>query len=111
MLMSERTISIYFTHIFFLVHFNCDYANKPSFSDAIVREEVEASEPELESELKEFGEEQKQMGKLSWTVYCSFWRAVGGGLAVAVLLSLFLMQGTNNRINMSCMYYKSIAAR
>lgn len=80
----------------FLVHFNCDYANKSSFSDAIVREEVDANEPELESDLKMFGEEQKQMGKLSWAVYCSFWRAVGGCLAVAVLLSLFLMQGTNN---------------
>lgn len=57
---------------------------------------MDANEPELESELKMFGEEQKQMGKLSWAVYCSFWRAVGGCLAVAVLLSLFLMQGNNN---------------
>ncbi|KAK7127960.1 hypothetical protein R3I93_020518 [Phoxinus phoxinus] len=64
--------------------------------DTLVREEVEANEPELESELKLFGEEQKQMGKLSWAVYCSFWRAVGGCLALAVLLSLFLMQATKN---------------
>lgn len=91
---------------FLLAHINCDYANKPSVPDAIGREEEEANEPELESELKMFGEEQKQMGKLSWAVYCSYWRAVGGCMAVAVLLSLLLMQGTKNCINISCMYYK-----
>lgn len=84
-----------------LVHFNCDYANKPSFADAMGTEEVEANEPELESELKMFGEEQKQMGKLSWAVYCSYWSAVGGCMAVAVLLSLLLMQGNNICINVS----------
>ncbi len=81
-------------------------ANKPSFSDTIGREEEEANEPELEAELKMFGEEQKQMGKLSWAVYRSYWRAVGGCIAVAVLLSLFLMQGIKNCVNISCMYYK-----
>uniref|UniRef100_A0A8C2DUQ3 ATP-binding cassette sub-family C member 10 n=1 Tax=Cyprinus carpio TaxID=7962 RepID=A0A8C2DUQ3_CYPCA len=60
------------------------------------KEEEEASEPELEAELKMFGEEQKQMGKLSWAVYRSYWRAVGGCMALAVLLSLFLMQASKN---------------
>uniref|UniRef100_A0A8C1T903 ATP-binding cassette sub-family C member 10 n=1 Tax=Cyprinus carpio TaxID=7962 RepID=A0A8C1T903_CYPCA len=59
-------------------------------------DEEEASEPELEAELKMFGEEQKQMGKLSWAVYRSYWRAVGGCMALAVLLSLFLMQASKN---------------
>uniref|UniRef100_A0A673J0G8 Multidrug resistance-associated protein 7-like n=1 Tax=Sinocyclocheilus rhinocerous TaxID=307959 RepID=A0A673J0G8_9TELE len=63
---------------------------------AIGKEEEEASEPELEAELKMFGEEQKQMGKLSWAVYRSYWRAVGGCMALAVLLSLFLMQASKN---------------
>uniref|UniRef100_A0A673JL25 Multidrug resistance-associated protein 7-like n=1 Tax=Sinocyclocheilus rhinocerous TaxID=307959 RepID=A0A673JL25_9TELE len=62
----------------------------------VSREEEEANEPELVAELKMFGEEQKQMGKLSWAVYCSYWRAVGGCIAVAVLLSLFLMQASKN---------------
>lgn len=77
------------------------YANKPSFSGAVGKEEEEASEPELEAELKMFGEEQKQMGKLSWAVYRSYWRAVGGCMALAVLLSLFLMQGSNTCISVS----------
>uniref|UniRef100_A0A672PFU0 ATP-binding cassette, sub-family C (CFTR/MRP), member 10 n=1 Tax=Sinocyclocheilus grahami TaxID=75366 RepID=A0A672PFU0_SINGR len=63
---------------------------------AIGREEEEANEPELVAELKMFGEEQKQVGKLSWAVYRSYWRAVGGCIAVAVLLSLFLMQASKN---------------
>uniref|UniRef100_A0A9J7Z181 ATP-binding cassette sub-family C member 10 n=1 Tax=Cyprinus carpio carpio TaxID=630221 RepID=A0A9J7Z181_CYPCA len=63
---------------------------------AVGKEEEEASEPELEAELKMFGEEQKQMGKLSWAVYRSYWRAVGGCMALAVLLSLFLMQASKN---------------
>uniref|UniRef100_A0A673JLY4 Multidrug resistance-associated protein 7-like n=1 Tax=Sinocyclocheilus rhinocerous TaxID=307959 RepID=A0A673JLY4_9TELE len=67
-----------------------------NFVNAIGREEEEANEPELVAELKMFGEEQKQMGKLSWAVYCSYWRAVGGCIAVAVLLSLFLMQASKN---------------
>lgn len=86
------------------------HSNKPSFSDAVGKEEEEANEPELEAELKMFGEEQKQMGKLSWAVYRSYWRAVGGCMAVAVLLSLFLMQGINNCVSSSCIYYKTIMA-
>uniref|UniRef100_A0A4W4GEN7 ATP-binding cassette sub-family C member 10 n=1 Tax=Electrophorus electricus TaxID=8005 RepID=A0A4W4GEN7_ELEEL len=48
------------------------------------------------SQLTTMGEEQKQMGGLSWTVYGSYWRAVGECMAVSVLCSLFLMQGTKN---------------
>lgn len=58
--------------------------------------EEAANETEPEAELNTLGEEQKQMGKLSWAVYRSYWRAVGGCLAVSVLLSLFLMQASKN---------------
>uniref|UniRef100_A0A673J3E3 ATP-binding cassette sub-family C member 10 n=1 Tax=Sinocyclocheilus rhinocerous TaxID=307959 RepID=A0A673J3E3_9TELE len=57
------------------------------------------SERTISAELKMFGEEQKQMGKLSWAVYRSYWRAVGGCMALAVLLSLFLMQGTSKNVS------------
>uniref|UniRef100_A0A673JHB0 ATP-binding cassette sub-family C member 10 n=1 Tax=Sinocyclocheilus rhinocerous TaxID=307959 RepID=A0A673JHB0_9TELE len=75
---------------------DCKNNSNAKEKDAIGREEEEANEPELVAELKMFGEEQKQMGKLSWAVYCSYWRAVGGCIAVAVLLSLFLMQASKN---------------
>nr|XP_005155817.1 multidrug resistance-associated protein 7 isoform X1 [Danio rerio]XP_021329903.1 multidrug resistance-associated protein 7 isoform X1 [Danio rerio]XP_021335425.1 multidrug resistance-associated protein 7 isoform X1 [Danio rerio] len=64
--------------------------------DSAGSEEMEASEPELKAELEMFGEEQKQMGTLSWAVYRSYWKAVGGCMAVAVLLALFLMQASKN---------------
>ncbi|XP_058646611.1 ATP-binding cassette sub-family C member 10 isoform X2 [Onychostoma macrolepis] len=75
---------------------DCKNNSNAKEKDAIGRVEEEANEPELEAELKMFGEEQKQMGKLSWAVYRSYWRAVGGCMAVAVLLSLFLMQASKN---------------
>ncbi|XP_016381591.1 multidrug resistance-associated protein 7-like isoform X2 [Sinocyclocheilus rhinocerous] len=75
---------------------DCKNNSNAKEKDAIGKEEEEASEPELEAELKMFGEEQKQMGKLSWAVYRSYWRAVGGCMALAVLLSLFLMQASKN---------------
>uniref|UniRef100_A0A671P0A7 ATP-binding cassette sub-family C member 10 n=1 Tax=Sinocyclocheilus anshuiensis TaxID=1608454 RepID=A0A671P0A7_9TELE len=75
---------------------DCKNNSNAKEKDAIGREEEEANEPELVAELKMFGEEQKQMGKLSWAVYRSYWRAVGGCIAVAVLLSLFLMQASKN---------------
>uniref|UniRef100_A0A8C7U254 ATP-binding cassette sub-family B member 6 n=1 Tax=Oncorhynchus mykiss TaxID=8022 RepID=A0A8C7U254_ONCMY len=40
-------------------------------------------------------EEQKAVGGLAWKVYHTYWRAVGGALAVSILLSLLLMQSTN----------------
>ncbi|XP_051528611.1 ATP-binding cassette sub-family C member 10-like isoform X2 [Myxocyprinus asiaticus] len=64
--------------------------------DGIGREEEAANELKPEAEVKMFGEEQKQMGKLSWAVYRSYWRAVGGCMAIFVLLSLFLMQASKN---------------
>ncbi|XP_056590358.1 ATP-binding cassette sub-family C member 10 [Triplophysa dalaica] len=57
------------------------------------KEEV-TNEPE--AELNRLGEEQKQMGQLSLAVYRSYWRAVGGCMAVSVLLSLLLMQASKN---------------
>uniref|UniRef100_A0A8B9H596 ATP-binding cassette, sub-family C (CFTR/MRP), member 10 n=1 Tax=Astyanax mexicanus TaxID=7994 RepID=A0A8B9H596_ASTMX len=54
------------------------------------------NEPVPEERLTTIGEEQKQTGGLAWTVYKSYWRAVGGCMAFSVLLSLLLMQGTKN---------------
>lgn len=78
------------------MHIYCNYENKPFLSDGLVEEEEPANETDSEAELNTLGEEQKQMGKLSWAVYRSYWRAVGGCMAVSVLLSLFLMQGTTD---------------
>ncbi|XP_073732038.1 ATP-binding cassette sub-family C member 10 [Misgurnus anguillicaudatus] len=64
--------------------------------DSLGEDEPATNQLEQEAELNMFGEEQKQMGKLSWAVYRSYWRAVGGCMAVLVLLSLFLMQASKN---------------
>uniref|UniRef100_A0A8C7QG61 ATP-binding cassette, sub-family C (CFTR/MRP), member 10 n=1 Tax=Oncorhynchus mykiss TaxID=8022 RepID=A0A8C7QG61_ONCMY len=48
----------------------------------------------VESSLS--GEEQKAVGGLAWKVYHAYWRAVGGALAVSILLSLLLMQASKN---------------
>ncbi|TSS35866.1 Multidrug resistance-associated protein 7 [Bagarius yarrelli] len=61
-----------------------------------VDEESLTKEPISEEGLCVIGEEQKQMGGLSWTVYKSYWKAVGGCMAVSVFLSLLLMQGSKN---------------
>uniref|UniRef100_A0A3Q3IQJ7 ATP-binding cassette sub-family C member 10 n=1 Tax=Monopterus albus TaxID=43700 RepID=A0A3Q3IQJ7_MONAL len=42
------------------------------------------------------GEEQKQAGGLAWRVYQTYWGAVGGALAVSILMSLLLMQASKN---------------
>uniref|UniRef100_A0A669B340 ATP-binding cassette sub-family C member 10 n=1 Tax=Oreochromis niloticus TaxID=8128 RepID=A0A669B340_ORENI len=42
------------------------------------------------------GAEQKQVGRLAWRVYQTYWAAVGGALASCVLLSLLLMQASKN---------------
>ncbi|GAA6102451.1 ATP-binding cassette sub-family C member 10 isoform X1 [Tachysurus ichikawai] len=60
------------------------------------QEEELTSEPVSEEVLHTIGEEQKQMGGLAWTVYKSYWKAVGRCMAVSVLLSLLLMQGSKN---------------
>nr|XP_045012154.1 ATP-binding cassette sub-family C member 10 isoform X2 [Jaculus jaculus] len=41
-------------------------------------------------------EESKKEGAVAWHVYRAYWKAVGGGLALAILISLFLMQATRN---------------
>ncbi|XP_046714407.1 ATP-binding cassette sub-family C member 10, partial [Silurus meridionalis] len=60
------------------------------------QEEDLTNEPVSEEGLCTIGEEQKQMGTLAWTVYKSYWMAVGRCLAVSVLLSLLFMQGAKN---------------
>uniref|UniRef100_A0A3Q4GAK1 ATP-binding cassette, sub-family C (CFTR/MRP), member 10 n=1 Tax=Neolamprologus brichardi TaxID=32507 RepID=A0A3Q4GAK1_NEOBR len=42
------------------------------------------------------GAEQKQVGRLAWRVYQTYWAAVGGVLASCVLVSLLLMQASKN---------------
>uniref|UniRef100_A0A672G572 ATP-binding cassette, sub-family C (CFTR/MRP), member 10 n=1 Tax=Salarias fasciatus TaxID=181472 RepID=A0A672G572_SALFA len=42
------------------------------------------------------GEEQKQAGALAWSVYRTYWGAVGGVLASAILTALLLMQASKN---------------
>ncbi|XP_028903290.1 ATP-binding cassette sub-family C member 10 isoform X1 [Ornithorhynchus anatinus] len=41
-------------------------------------------------------EEEKKEGAVAFQVYQAYWAAVGGGMALAILLSLLLMQGTRN---------------
>lgn len=56
-------------------------------------------EPSLSPDLivdddpDQLGVEHKQEGKLAWGVYQTYWAAVGGALAVSILMSLLLMQG------------------
>uniref|UniRef100_A0A7N9AP32 ATP-binding cassette, sub-family C (CFTR/MRP), member 10 n=1 Tax=Mastacembelus armatus TaxID=205130 RepID=A0A7N9AP32_9TELE len=49
-------------------------------------------------------EEQKQVGGLAWTVYQTYWVAVGGVLATSVLMSLLLMQGSDQQ-QFFCTHY------
>uniref|UniRef100_A0A4W5PGS3 ATP-binding cassette sub-family C member 10 n=1 Tax=Hucho hucho TaxID=62062 RepID=A0A4W5PGS3_9TELE len=66
--------------------------------DVIEREEEQGPSNELfaEVECSLSGEEQKAVGGLAWKVYHAYWRAVGGALAVSILLSLLLMQASKN---------------
>lgn len=47
----------------------------------------------VDDDLDMLGAEKKQAGRLSWRVYQTYWAAVGGVLAAAILMSLLLMQG------------------
>ncbi|XP_062869541.1 ATP-binding cassette sub-family C member 10 [Trichomycterus rosablanca] len=78
---------------------------KDSKNKSNMKEKGAANEEEEEEQtnvlisnevLTSMTEEQKQMGGLAWTVYQSYWRAVGGCMAASVLFSLFLMQGSKN---------------
>lgn len=40
-------------------------------------------------------EESKKEGAVAFHVYQAYWRAIGAGLALAILFSLLLMQGRN----------------
>lgn len=66
--------------------------------NVIEQEELQGPSSDLPVEEGSFlpEDEQKQVGGLAWTVYHAYWRAVGGALAVAILLSLLLMQGSKN---------------
>ncbi|XP_014031660.1 ATP-binding cassette sub-family C member 10 isoform X2 [Salmo salar] len=66
--------------------------------DAIEREEEQGLSNELfaEEESSLSRGEQKAVGGLAWKVYHTYWRAVGGALAVSILLSLLLMQASKN---------------
>lgn len=58
-------------------------------------EEVEESSADLRvnDDAEQLGAEQKQAGGLAWTVYKTYWAAVGGVLAFSIFMSLLLMQG------------------
>ncbi|XP_055762369.1 ATP-binding cassette sub-family C member 10-like isoform X2 [Salvelinus fontinalis] len=66
--------------------------------DVIEREEEQGPSNELFAEVESSlsREEQKAVGGLAWKVYHTYWRAVGGALAVSILLSLLLMQASKN---------------
>ncbi|XP_030627919.1 multidrug resistance-associated protein 7 [Chanos chanos] len=64
--------------------------------DGADNEERLASELGEEDKSTAMGEEQKQVGSIAWTVYSSYWRAIGGVLAFSILLALFLMQASKN---------------
>uniref|UniRef100_A0A8C8I031 ATP-binding cassette sub-family B member 6 n=1 Tax=Oncorhynchus tshawytscha TaxID=74940 RepID=A0A8C8I031_ONCTS len=75
---------------------NDSNAKEKGNSNVIEREEEQGPSNELFAEVASSlsGEEQKAVGGLAWKVYHTYWRAVGGALAVSILLSLLLMQGT-----------------
>ncbi|XP_034544576.1 multidrug resistance-associated protein 7 [Notolabrus celidotus] len=61
-------------------------------------EEEQSSSPDLclDGDPDLLSAEQKQVGGLAWTVYGTYWTAVGGVLAASVLMSLLLMQASKN---------------
>ncbi|KAM9362938.1 ATP-binding cassette sub-family C member 10 [Symphorus nematophorus] len=61
-------------------------------------EEEPGSSPDLRADDDPdlSGAEQKQAGGLAWKVYQTYWAAVGGVMAVSILMSLFLMQASKN---------------
>ncbi|XP_062400248.1 ATP-binding cassette sub-family C member 10 [Sardina pilchardus] len=73
-------------------------SNKKEKDDIGQGDEQESSNELLleEGPEEDSGEEQKQVGGLAWSVYRAYWRAVGGALAVSILLSIFLMQASKN---------------
>uniref|UniRef100_A0AAY4DI15 ATP-binding cassette sub-family C member 10 n=1 Tax=Denticeps clupeoides TaxID=299321 RepID=A0AAY4DI15_9TELE len=71
-------------------------------NDSNIKDKQEEEEEEVLSDMAVdqepviLGEERKQSGGLAWTIYRSYWHAVGGTLAFSVLFSLFLMQASKN---------------
>ena len=58
-------------------------------------------------------EEEKDVGVVAFSVYRSYWYAVGVFLAPLILLSLFLMQGTVRATHVIChvLYYVDCVMR
>ncbi|MBZ3870188.1 Multidrug resistance-associated protein 7 [Sciurus carolinensis] len=73
---------------------------EPDSAKALSVQHPEKTKEELELEQNESGrllqEESKKEGAVALHVYRAYWRAVGQGLALAILLSLLLMQATCN---------------
>lgn len=61
-------------------------------------EEEKCSSPDLclDNDPDVFGAEQKQVGRLAWRVFRTYWAAVGGVLTSSILMSLILMQASKN---------------
>ncbi|XP_072239695.1 ATP-binding cassette sub-family C member 10 [Leuresthes tenuis] len=74
-----------------------DHKAKPK--DSVEQDEEEPSSPPdlcVDDDPDPLGGEQKQVGRLAWRVYQSYWFAVGGVLATSILMSLLLMQASKN---------------
>ncbi|XP_012874679.1 PREDICTED: multidrug resistance-associated protein 7 isoform X1 [Dipodomys ordii] len=59
-------------------------------------EKTEGLEEEQSTSGRLLLDESKKEGAVAWHVYRAYWRAVGQGLALAILFSLLLMQATRN---------------
>ncbi|XP_077876096.1 ATP-binding cassette sub-family C member 10 isoform X3 [Ictidomys tridecemlineatus] len=73
---------------------------EPDSAKALSVQDPEKTKEGLKVEQNESGrllqEESKKEGAVALHVYCTYWRAVGQGLAFAILFSLLLMQATSN---------------
>ncbi|KAG3289518.1 ATP binding cassette subfamily C member 10 [Ictidomys tridecemlineatus] len=73
---------------------------EPDSAKALSVQDPEKTKEGLKVEQNESGrllqEESKKEGAVALHVYCTYWRAVGQGLALAILFSLLLMQATSN---------------
>uniref|UniRef100_A0AAQ6ADP7 ATP-binding cassette, sub-family C (CFTR/MRP), member 10 n=1 Tax=Amphiprion ocellaris TaxID=80972 RepID=A0AAQ6ADP7_AMPOC len=68
-------------------------------TDGVEQDEEEPGSPPdlcVDNDPDLLGLEQKQVGVLAWSVYRTYWVAVGGVMATSILMSLLLMQATKN---------------
>ena len=75
-----------------LQHARLDFEDSKQEAKSGPGAQVEDMEEEQETSLME--EEEKETGVVKLAVYKEYWRAVGMCLSPLVLVSLFLMQGT-----------------